>query len=148
MVDVKRKLLILGCSKRKRELPEAPAIEVYDGPYYRMLRKAKLKAVDISILSAKYGLIDYKTKISPYERKMTPDIAEGLRNAATSKLLDLLKKNSYSEVVINLGEIYMKALDFQRLSQYDANYKIFSGDMVKRVQTLKTWINENSGGAQ
>lgn len=148
MVDVKRKLLILGCSKRKRELPEAPAIEVYDGPYYRMLRKAKLKAVDISILSAKYGLIDYKTKISPYERKMTPDIAEGLRNAATSKLLDLLKKNSYSEVVINLGEIYMKALDFQRLSQYGANYKIFSGDMVKRVHTLKTWINENSGGAQ
>ena len=148
MVEVSRKLLIIGCSKRKRELPEAPAIEVYDGPYYRMLRKAKLEAVDISILSAKYGLIDYKTTISPYERKMTPHIAEVLRNDATSKLLDILTKNSYNEVVINLGEIYMKALDFQRLSQYVTNYKIFSGDMVKRVHTLKTWINENSGGAQ
>ena len=67
MVEISRKLLIIGCSKRKRQLQEAPAIEVYDGPYYRMLRKAKLEAVDISILSAKYGLIDYKTKISPYD---------------------------------------------------------------------------------
>lgn len=148
MVEGERKLLIIGCSKRKRELSGTPAIEVYDGPYYRMLRKAILEAVDISILSAKYGLIDYKTKISSYERKMTPDIAEDLRNAVTSKLLDLLKKNSYKEVVINLGEIYMKAFDFQRLSQYGTNYKIFSGDMVKRVHTLKTWINENSGDAQ
>ena len=148
MVEISRKLLIIGCSKRKRQLQEAPAIEVYDGPYYRMLRKAKLEAVDISILSAKYGLIDYKTKISPYERKMTPHIAEVLRNDATSKLLDILTKNSYNEVVINLGEIYMKAFDFQRLSQFVTNYKIFSGDMVKRVHTLKTWINENSGDAQ
>ena len=148
MTEVQRKLLIIGCSKRKLEFPEAPAIDVYDGPYYRMLRKAKLKAVDISILSAKYGLIDHKTKISPYEKKMTPNIAEEMRDSVTTQLKALLRKNSYNEVVINLGKIYMKALDFQSLSEYNPTYKILSGDMVKRIQALKTWINENSGDAQ
>lgn len=148
MIELQRKLLIIGCSKRKREFQEAPAIDVYDGPYYRMLRKAELKAVDISILSAKYGLIDHKTKISPYERKMTLNIAEQMKISVTNKLADLLNENSYNEIVINLGKIYMKALDFQSLSRYNPTYKILTGDMVKRIHALKTWINENSGDSQ
>lgn len=148
MTEVQKKLLIIGCSKRKRSFPEAPAIDVYDGPYYRMLRKAKLESVDISILSAKYGLIDYKTKISPYERRMTPNVAEEMRDSVTNQLKDILRKNSYNEVVINLGKIYLTAFDFQSLSQYGQTYKILSGDIIKRIHALKTWIDDNSGDAQ
>ena len=148
MIEVEKKLLIIGCSKRKREFLDSPAIDVYDGPYYRMLRKTELRAVDILILSAKYGLIDYKTKISPYEKRMTPNIAEEMRDSVTNQLKDLLRKNSYSEIVINLGKIYMMAFDFQSLSKYSTTFEILRGDILKRIHTLKTWITENSGDAQ
>ena len=144
-MKIQKKLLIIGCSKRKREFQDAPAIDVYDGPYYRMLRKAKLESVDILILSAKYGLIDYRTKISPYQRKITPNIAEEIRDSVTTQLKNLLRENSYDEIVINLGKIYLTAFDFRSLSQYGKTFKILSGDILMRIRTLKRWITENSG---
>jgi hypothetical protein len=35
----KKYLLILSCSKTKKNINGAPAIELYDGMYYRVLRK-------------------------------------------------------------------------------------------------------------
>ena len=32
-------LLILSCSKTKKNIDRAPAIELYDGMYYKVLRK-------------------------------------------------------------------------------------------------------------
>jgi len=59
-------LLIIPCSKRKTAPPrvKVSAINLYDGPFYRIIRKAfresgKPDNLDIMILSAKYGLIDY-----------------------------------------------------------------------------------------
>ncbi|MCP4539438.1 MAG: hypothetical protein GY832_20060 [Chloroflexi bacterium] len=49
--------LILSCSQKKR-LEPGPAYLVYDGPYYRILRKhGPPWPVDVYVLSAKYGLI-------------------------------------------------------------------------------------------
>ena len=53
----RRKLLIVSCSKTKRKLKNAPAMEVYDGPVYKILRKNLKQNLDILIISAKYGLI-------------------------------------------------------------------------------------------
>ena len=57
-------LLILGCSDKKIEnFSQTPALEVYDGPNYRVLRKFLREngwppGLMIKIISAKYGIID------------------------------------------------------------------------------------------
>ena len=64
-----RKLLIVSCSKIKKNLKQGPAVNIYDGPYYRILRKSNLSNIDVKIISAKYGLIDSNSLISPYEQR-------------------------------------------------------------------------------
>ncbi len=60
-----KKALILSCSKAKLEEP-GPAIQVYDGPMFRILRKYK-PHLDVFILSARYGLIPAMHFIEPYD---------------------------------------------------------------------------------
>ncbi len=56
-------LLILSCSKKKVKNPTLlPAIERYDGPSYKVLRKIMCcsnynNSLDIAIISAKYGML-------------------------------------------------------------------------------------------
>src|SRR5947209_9600943 len=66
------RLLILGCSAKKRER-RAQAMDVYDGPIFRVLRKSggQCPKVLVWIVSARYGLIEGKQVIEPYEMKMT-----------------------------------------------------------------------------
>lgn len=56
----KKYLLILSCSKTKKNIDRTPAIELYDGMYYKVLKKnyPTNANLDILILSAKYGLIE------------------------------------------------------------------------------------------
>ena len=73
-------LLIISCSQRKIQTDKAlPAIERYDGPTYRCLRKFREAQTDkafpnnlrILIISAKYGLIMPETEVRNYDMKMT-----------------------------------------------------------------------------
>ena len=72
-------LLIISCSQRKRQDIDGSclAIDVYDGPVYRTLRKMlrergkDLKNLDILIISAKYGLLRHFDTIDPYDQQMT-----------------------------------------------------------------------------
>ncbi|HEU5409370.1 MAG TPA: tRNA-guanine transglycosylase DpdA, partial [Nitrospira sp.] len=68
-----------------------PAINLYDGPAFRVLR-AFLRAhrwpdpLSIAVLSAKYGLIGGLAQISPYDRRMTPARARELNPGVTATL--------------------------------------------------------------
>jgi hypothetical protein len=67
----------MTCGKAKSAVP-GRAIDVYTGPNFRIV-KNYLKAnngLDVKIISAKYGLIDYKDKIIPYELKLTEESAK------------------------------------------------------------------------
>ncbi|WP_373537310.1 DUF6884 domain-containing protein [Microcoleus sp.] len=70
-----RHLLILACSQRKRsDTDSLPAIERYDGPTFRLLRRFLRKQpsapLEIYILSAKFGLIPSDYPIPDYDQKM------------------------------------------------------------------------------
>lgn len=66
-----RQLLILSCTKRKRQDPGLlPAVDRYDEPSFRLLRRFRehgLELPDVFVLSARYGLIHYEKPIPDYE---------------------------------------------------------------------------------
>jgi len=136
----KKYLLILPCSKRKKRISNAYAIDVYDGPFYRVVRKNRPENLDILILSAKYGLIRYNERISYYDQIMTVRRSEELANAVYIKLKGLLKINHYDHVFINLGKTYLLALEKSKniLSGYNVYWA--NGHIGERLHQLKNWL--------
>jgi len=146
-------LLIIPCSKRKAGLPGAkiPAIDLYDGPFYRIIRKVfrecgKPDNLDIMILSAKYGLITYNKTIIDYDQKMTISRAKTLSSTVRPRLKDALKGNRYAKVFINLGKLYMLALDSSKDLLDEQNVCCASGRIGERMQQLRNWITRLTNG--
>ncbi len=145
----KRYLLILPCSKRKKRISEARAIELYDGPFYRMVRKSGLMNLNILILSAKYGLINACDNISSYDQVMSAQRAKELAEGVKLKLEKVLENNGYDEIFINLGKTYTLALENSNkiLNDYDVYWA--RGQIGERLNQLKRWLRrielENGG---
>lgn len=109
------RLLLLACSSRKRPDPgHLPAIERYDGPAYRVLRRfVQLQpddVPDVYILSAQFGLIRGDEPIPIYDRRMTARRAQELRNATADELRSLDPGNRYQTAFLHAGAIYRELL--------------------------------------
>ncbi len=77
-----RRLLILGCSQRKRADPgQLPAIERYNGPRYQTLRKYLKQnpddPPDVLILSARFCIMAADRPIENYDQIMTFGTGDG-----------------------------------------------------------------------
>lgn len=111
-----RTLLVQSCSATKNPVTEPTrALDVYDGYFFRILKKAIREDsfrsdIDICILSAKYGLIDAEDAISTYDRRMTPSRAEGLHESVTDKICKRIEEKEYNKIVLNLGKEYLQAV--------------------------------------
>jgi len=136
----KNYLLILPCSKQKRQLANVAAINLYDGPFFRIVRKYCPKNVHILIISAKYGLIESNELISYYDEKMTVERAGKLSKEILLKLKKLLDNYNYKEIFINLGKIYTLALDDSRSMLKEKNACWSSGKIGERNRQLKYWL--------
>ena len=121
-------------------ISNAYAIYLYDGPFYRMIRKNKPENLDILILSAKYGLIKHNEKISNYEQIMTVERAKELANSVYIKLEEIFKINYYDQIFINLGKTYLIALEKSKtmLSRYNVYWA--NGQIGERLHQLKNWL--------
>jgi hypothetical protein len=139
MCNEKTRLLILPCSKLKKQLNNVQAIELYDGPFYRIVRRYSSSNIDIIIISAKYGLISSNDLISFYDQKMTINRAQELAEKTTSRLEQLISDNDYVEIFINLGKIYMFALKDSTILSNN-NTIVASGRIGERLHQLKTWL--------
>lgn len=151
-------LLIISCSQQKVQSDERfpsdgllPAIDRYDGPTYRCLRKFRDVNVDnkfpnnlrILILSAKFGLIHPETEIPVYDLKMTAERAEEIRHEVKLDLYHCLHfyKIAYGgmdQVFINLGKTYRQTLDgfhWGTISTMEA-----SGGIGLKTQQMKAWL--------
>ena len=147
-----RYLLLISCSQRKSENPEScAAIDVYDGPVYRTLRKLRRERrvppkVDVFIISAKYGLIPCKKPIAAYDQKMTPERAVELAPEVQRQLKSHQLIRGYDQVFINLGKVYRQTLEgyhWGLVSTLEA-----SGGIGQRVSQTKAfleriWLYEN-----
>ena len=71
-----RHLVVLSCSATKfHTLGGLPAIDLYDGPMYRVLRSFLRESIwpsllFVAVLSARYGLIGGLASIEYYDQKM------------------------------------------------------------------------------
>ncbi len=138
-----KSLLILSCSQRKRDDPaELPAIERYDGPTFRTLRKARREGywphnLEVLILSAEFGLIEAETPIPWYDRLMDRKRAIELRPPVSQALAGRLEG---CRIFVHLGSIYRLALpDLPPETIYA------TGAPGQRAAQIKTWLIEISG---
>jgi hypothetical protein len=116
LIATPRSLLLVTCSRRKRPDPGLlAAIERYDGGTFRVLRKARREgywpeALDVLIVSAKYGLIDASTPIAFYDQQMTPARARALEIPVKRTLETYASQKPYHDVYADLGRRYRLVL--------------------------------------
>lgn len=116
--DQGKSLLILGCSDRKIAhggQAQLPAFEMYDGPYYRVIRKFLREyrwpdSLAVSVLSAEHRLFGALKDIAFYDRRMTRDTASAMSDAAALALDRWTDAGSYACVYTAVGKDYMPAL--------------------------------------
>lgn len=144
-------LLIISCSQRKIQSPETlAAIDSYDGPTYRCLRKFRSEQggkfpnnLRILILSAKYGLIFPETDIHNYDLKMTAERAEVMQSDMHQKLSQCLlfyqiAYGGMDQVFINLGKTYRRTLEGFHWGL--ASTQEASGGIGLKTQQMKAWL--------
>ena len=118
-----------------------PAIEMYKGGYWNVVKEIS-KIVDKTyILSAGYGLIESNSLISPYSIGFKPDSKDYVghnkfkRNEwwnlinSSNKLSTLIKNNPNDKFILYVSFSYMKAIKDDILKVIDSpNLYIFSPD--------------------
>jgi hypothetical protein len=146
-LDNDKKLLIVSCSKRKKRFQHpAPAIEVYDGPVFRVLR-SKLKDkknlnLHIRIISAKYGLITPETPIRYYNQRLSKDTIREWNGRFCALLRGLLHKNNYSEIFVCLGNDYLLAINgFDNDVSSNCKITYANGRIGQRLRQTRAWVS-------
>lgn len=142
------RLLIVACSQAKRsEIRSMEAIERYDGPVFRMLRRARsaglLIDVEVKILSARYGLITEDWLIHDYDQVMTPARAAELAGTVSVDLWRWLGQHAECvDVFVNVGRHYAPAL--AGFDDWCARRGIVvthaAGGIGMRVAQTKQWL--------
>lgn len=141
------RMLILACSRRKRPGENLlPAIERYDGPAFRILRrflrKRPSETPHILILSAEHGLIAHDLPIATYDRKMTPARARELRPSVLADLHRIASTRSIQETLIVAGRHYLMALQAgDALLVPGLNARACPGPLGKKLAQLHDWLH-------
>ena len=119
-----KSLLIMSCSKMKKNIDMAPAIEMYDGQAYRVLRKNFPKNVTVRIISAKYGVLRPFELISWYDQEMTVKKAIDLRGQVQEEVMKRCRNNDIERVFIYLGYPYNLAISDDLMRYLDENFNL------------------------
>jgi hypothetical protein len=145
-----KRLLIIACSQRKRsDTADLPAIERYDGPAFRVLRKylseSPRDAPTVLILSAEYGLIDSCRPIRDYDRRMSAARARELRPGVREVGRPVLT-HSWAEVGVCVGKHYRAALgDLLEHAPSGSQVRHIAGGLGPRLTRLRDWLRRAEG---
>ena len=147
------RLLLLACSARKRPDPgRLPAIERYDGPAFRVLRRYERShprdMPDVYILSAQFGLIHGDEPIPVYDRRMTLQRAYELRESASARLRALDMGRRYQHVCLHAGTLYRQVLSASVLEAFPQERLLLPiGSQGVRLTHLKSWLYQDSASS-
>lgn len=112
-------LVVLGCSATKRPTNGLlPAIDLYDGPIFRVLRSYLREYVwperlSVAVLSAKYGVIGGLAPIRSYDQRMTAQRAAEMAERVTRTLQGWSAAHRRTDLV--LGHTYLGSVGRQFL---------------------------------
>ena len=147
-----RSLLIISCSGKKSKEPGAiPACQRYTGPPCWVPRRAKRKKylpknLDILIISAKHGLLEWEEKIEWYNQEICPGRARELRPSVQKKLETFLNGKYYDQIFNGLWKDYQATLDGFDLEKYCREKvkleKAEEENRGKKMRRMKKWIIE------
>jgi len=152
-----RCLLIIACSRRKTPGRPRPAIQVYDGPLYRALRKRRthfdVAQIQIFVISSKYGFISAQTVIDSYEQKITRERAKQLNTEVLEGLRRVVADRGCSRMYINLGKLYAPTISgVEHILPHGAVIEYASGGIGMRTSQTIKWIetaaSRNSDGRE
>ncbi len=141
-----KRLLVLACTSRKRpDVGLLPAIQRYDGPSFRVLRKYRRSVADESlkvvILSAEFGLIRDDELIPDYDRFMSRERALQLRPGVMDRLGEFVSEITPTTMLISAGKTYMKALpDLETASLHGMAVNVADGSIGKKLSKLRDWL--------
>ncbi len=139
--------LILGCtqSKNSSEKP-LPAIERYDGPTFRVLRKflneapSALQDIELYVLSAQHGLISGAKQIENYDLRMTQEQADLLNKKVLERFSKVMAK-PFAEVFVMLSGSYLQAMDgFAAFIPSGMPSTVVTTSSGKQLKALKSWL--------
>jgi hypothetical protein len=146
----KRRLLILGPSfRRRRDESPLPALERFDGPFFRVARKhlSNAKDVDVLVMTDDLMLVDTTTPLTYREpvgtkwggQRPSEEALERSKAVNERILEEKLKSGQYSEVFLAMGKEYAKALP--DLARFGVK-TVFptGGGPGPKAQALKLWI--------
>ena len=142
------RLLILSCSQRKRtDQILLPALERYDGPVFRMVRKflrvcpTKECHPEVYILSARFGLIPAHQPISYYDCRMTLQQASIFQPQVLDHLRYILQNKQYKELFISVGKDYAAALaGYEQLIPSHIHVTVPIGPRGRKQAELYDWL--------
>jgi hypothetical protein len=147
------KLVITACSQRKRLTHDPlPAIERYDGPTFQLIRRFlrtsdAASAVDIYILSAKYGLVTDDTLIPYYNQKMMPSQVASMAPIILSQLRQIFNTQSYDSLFITAGKSYLQSLQgMENIIPSSMSVKIARGSPGNHLSALHDWLYDEIPG--
>lgn len=141
-----KRLLIIACSARKHQQEGLlPAWDVYDGVTYQVLKRLQresncLSDVDVLILSARYGLIKPSTLIECYNAKMQLNIAARQACDNVAALKTLWESRTYREVFINVGKVYLEALQPIPYWLKQATLVLPRGGIGQKNSQMRKWL--------
>lgn len=121
-----------------------PAVERYDGPAFRVLRRYLQRqqngSPDVFILSAKWGLISGDTPLPYYDQRMTARRATVLRERVRVLLRAVLKPKP-SEIFFLMSESYFQLIDLLEISRItDAHIYAVRGGRGQKLSALYDWL--------
>jgi hypothetical protein len=122
-----------------------PAIERYDGPAFRVLRKFLREQQGpmprILILSGKFGLIEADKRIQDYDLRMTPSIAKLLQSTVLRRLRKVIEACAIQTVGLCVGKDYRQAVEGIEGELPDGAWiEVIGGGLGRRLKKLREWL--------
>jgi hypothetical protein len=143
---LKKQLIVLGCSATKVEAEGSlPAIDLYDGPTFRVLRSYLRdyrwpQPLSVAVLSAKYGIIGGISHIFTYDQRMTSERASELAPAVSKTLLEW--SPSHRRIDLVLGQDYLRSINDTVLSCSKPAVQVVEGPIGVKLNRLHDLLRD------
>jgi uncharacterized protein DUF6884 len=144
-VPQRRRILLMSCSQRKTPGKGLiPAIDRYDGPAHRVLRKYLRELADpglsVYFLSGKFGVIGASRGIPNYDYKMSPQRAAWLRKRALQRIECILRSGKYNEGFFIGSRNYLRTIE--PLNQFKPSFREAQGKPGQKLKSLRNWLRK------